>query len=212
MKFNKLTSMHLDVLREIGNIGAGNAATSLSQLLDTKIEMLVPSVNIVSYDEMMELIGGPDQVVVATLFRIYGDVPSTVIFILTVQEAETLVQNMIDDPEFSLMKDDGSSNEMAISALEEVGNIVTGAYISALADFANVNLQPSVPHLGIDMAAAVLTYGLIELSQVSDHAIVIDTKINSNGTNDAIKGNFFLLPDPDSLDELFKALGIDDNE
>jgi len=212
MKFNKLTSMHLDVLREIGNIGAGNAATSLSQLLDAKIEMLVPSVNIVSYDEMMELIGGPDEVVVATLFRVYGDVPSTVIFILTVQEAEALVRNMIDEPEFSLMKDDGSSNEMAISALEEVGNIVTGSYISALADFANVNLQPSVPHLGIDMAAAVLTYGLIELSQVSDHAIVIDTKINSNGTNDAIKGNFFLLPDPDSLGELFKALGIDDNE
>lgn len=212
MKFNKLTSMHLDVLREIGNIGAGNAATSLSQLLDAKIEMLVPSVNIVSYDEMMELIGGPDEVVVATLFRVYGSVPSTVIFILTVQEAEALVRNMIDEPEFSLMKDDGSSNEMAISVLEEVGNIVTGSYISALADFANVNLQPSVPHLGIDMAAAVLTYGLIELSQVSDHAIVIDTKINSNGMNDAIKGNFFLLPDPDSLGELFKALGIDDNE
>ena len=211
MKFNKLKSMHLDVLREIGNIGAGNAATSLSQLLDKKIEMLVPSVNIVSYDEMMELIGGPDEVVVAILFRVYGDVPSTVIFILTVQEAEILVQTMINQPEFSLM-DDGSSNDMAMSALEEVGNIVTGSYISALADFANVNLQPSVPHLGIDMAAAVLTYGLIELSHTSDYAIIIDTKINSIGTNDAIKGNFFLLPDPDSLDNIFKALGINEDE
>lgn len=211
MDYNNLSSMQLDVLREIGNIGAGNAATSLSQLVNKKIDMLVPSVNIVSFDDMMELIGGPDEVVVAILFRIYGDVPSTVIFILSVKEAEVLVQSMLGDSDFSL-SDGGTSNKMAMSALEEVGNIVTGSYIAALSDFANVNLQPSVPHLGIDMAGAVLTYGLIEVSQVSDYAIIIDTKINSSESKNAIKGNFFLLPDPDSLGSLFTALGINDYE
>lgn len=211
MTFKKLSSMQLDVLGEIGNIGAGNAATSLSQLLNEKIDMVIPSVNVVSFDEMMEIIGGPDEMVVAILFRVYGDAPSTVIFILTVEEADTLIQTMLDAPDYSLIEE-GASNKMAMSVLEEVGNIVAGSYIAALSDFTNLHLQPSVPHLGIDMAAAILTYGLIELSQVSDYAIVIDSKVNSNENKSAVKGNFFLLPNPDSLDVIFKALGINDND
>lgn len=207
MSYTNLTSMHVDVLREIGNIGAGNAATSLSQLLNKKIDMVLPSVNIVTFDEMIEIIGNPEEVVVAVLFRIYGDAPSTVIFILTVQEAETLVRSMINDDDFTLTAD-VSSNQIAMSALEEVGNIVTGSYIAALSDFTGLHLQPSVPHLGIDMAASILTYGLIELSQVSDHAIVIDSIVDSKEKENAMKGNLFLLPNPDSLNVIFRALGI----
>ncbi|WP_405102156.1 chemotaxis protein CheC [Oceanobacillus sp. FSL H7-0719] len=211
MSFTNLTSMHVDVLREIGNIGAGNATTSLSQLLNKKIDMVLPSVNIVTFDEMIELIGSPEEIVVAVLFRIYGDAPSTVILILTVAEAETLVRSMTNNPEFTLTMD-VSSDQMAMSALEEVGNIVAGSYIAALSDFTGLHLQPSVPHLGIDMAASILTYGLIELSQVSDHAIVIDSKVDSNEQENTMKGNLFLLPNPDSLNVIFQALGINHNE
>lgn len=211
MGFKKLTDMHVDVLREVGNIGAGNAATSLSQLLHKKIDMVVPSVNIVSFDEMIELFGDPDEIVVAILFRIYGDAPSTVIFVLTVEEAETLIQTMLDDPNFKLLED-SSKNPLALSALEEVGNILTGSYISALSDLTNLHLQQSIPHLGIDMAAAVLTYGLLELSQTSDYAIVIDSKVNSGETMETMTGNFFLLPNPESITVLLKALGINGHE
>lgn len=211
MGFKKLTDMHVDVLREIGNIGAGNAATSLSQLLHKKIDMVVPSVNIVSFDEMIELFGDPEEVVVAILFRIYGDAPSTVIFLLTVEEAETLIQSMLDDPNFKL-SEDSSKNPLALSALEEVGNILTGSYISALSDLTNLHLQQSIPHLGIDMAAAVLTYGLLELSQSSDYAIVIDSKVNSEETKQTMTGNFFLLPNPESIPVLLNALGINGHE
>ncbi len=206
MSYTDLTSIHVDVLREIGNIGAGHAATSMSQLLNKKIDMVLPSVNIVTFDEMIEIIGSPEEVVAAVLFRIYGDAPSTVIFILTVQEAENIVRSMINDNDFTLTAD--SSNQIAMSALEEVGNIVTGSYIAALSDFTGLHLQPSVPHLGIDMAASILTYGLIELSQVSDHAIVIDSIVDSNEKENTMKGNLFLLPNPDSLNVIFKALGI----
>jgi len=204
--------MHVDVLREIGNIGSGNAATALSQLLDNKIDMVGPSVNIVSFNEMMELTGSPDETVVAILFRIYGDAPSTVILILHAEEAEMLIQTMLHDPDF-VLKDDGTdSYTLALSALEEVGNIVAGSYISALSDFTGLHLQPSVPYLGIDMAGAILTYGVLELSQVSDYAIVIDSKVNSYENKKTLQGNFFLLPNPDSLDVIFHALGINGNE
>ena len=211
MKYKSLSSFQFDVLREVGNIGAGNAVTALSQLLNRKIEMAIPSVNVVSFDEMMELIGGPEKKVVAILFRIYGDAPSNVFFVLSVEEAELLIRTMTNNPTYEF-KENISKDSLEFSVLEEVGNIVTGSYISALSDFTHLHLQPSVPHLGIDMAAAVLTYGLIDISQASDYAIVIDSKVNSQGTSDVLEGNFFLLPNPESLQIIFRALGIQENE
>ncbi|WP_010649277.1 chemotaxis protein CheC [Oceanobacillus massiliensis] len=211
MEYINLTYEQKDVLREIGNIGAGNAATSLSKLLNTKVEMNVPSVNIVSYDEIMELIGGPDETIVGLMFRILGEAPGTVYLILSVDEAEYLVRILTNDPGYSLF-DGERENELAMSALHEIGNIVTGSYLTALSDFTKINMQPSVPYLGIDMAGAILTVGLLEISQVTDYAIIIDTEINNDDSPEGIHGNFFLLPDPESFSKLFNALGINDDE
>lgn len=211
MTYENLSPIQFDALREIGNIGAGNAATALSQLLDQKVNMVIPTVKIVTFDEMMDLIGGPDASVVAILFRVFGDAPLHVFFVLSIEEAELLVQTMTHNPTFSLM-DENSANKINYSVLEEVGNIVAGSYISALSDFTNLNFQPSVPHLGIDMAAAILTYGLIDISQVSDYAIVIDSKVNSEDSDNTMKGNLFLLPHPESLQTIFSSLGIKEYE
>ncbi|HLR41067.1 MAG TPA: chemotaxis protein CheC [Virgibacillus sp.] len=209
---NNLSSMQLDVLREIGNIGAGNAATSMSELLNKKINMQIPSVNIVSFDEMMNLIGGPDNVIVAIYFRMQGEAPGTVYFILTVEEAEYLVRQMMPEAKLEISGGEESS-ELTISILQEIGNILTGSYLSALSDFTNINMKPSVPYLNVDMAGAILTIGLLELSQVSDHAIIIDTKINDGDTQQhGVTGHLFLLPDLDSFPKLFAALGVDDHE
>lgn len=207
MTYAGLSQLQLDALSEIGNIGAGNAATSLSQLLNKKIDMKMPQVEIVKFDHMMELIGGPDEIIVALLFQVSDDLPCHVYFILTVEEAEALVQSITGLEEFSLLQDMGT-NEFAVSALKEIGNIVIGSYLSALSDFTKLNLQPSIPHLAVDMAAAILTVGLLEISQVSDHVITINTSIKSNSVEN-IEGQFFLLPEPESLHMLFEALGID---
>ncbi|WP_339227730.1 chemotaxis protein CheC [Oceanobacillus sp. FSL K6-2867] len=211
MEFVQLTTIQKDVLREIGNIGAGNAATSLSALLNKKIEMNVPSVSIAGFDEIMELTGGSENTIVCLLFRIQGEAPGTVYLIFTIEEAEYFVSELTNDPDFSLFHSE-QENEMALSALQEIGNIVTGSYLTALSDFTSINMKPSVPYLGIDMAGAVLTVGLLELSQISDYAIVINTEISHDGTNKDIQGNFFLLPDPESFAKIFSALGIYDYE
>jgi|SRR5690625_4714887 len=211
MRMNNLSRMQLDVLREIGNIGAGNAATSMSELLNKKINMQIPSVNIVSFDEMMNLIGGPDNVIVAIYFRVQGEAPGTVYFILTVEEAEYLVRQMMPEAKLEISGGEESS-ELAISILQEIGNILTGSYLSALSDFTNINMKPSVPYLNVDMAGAILTISLLELSQVSNHAIIIDTTINDDDPQDGITGHLFLLPDLESFPELFAALGVDDHE
>ncbi|MDR4886476.1 chemotaxis protein CheC [Fredinandcohnia sp. QZ13] len=206
--FQRINSTHLDILKEIGNIGAGHSATALSKLLHRKIDMQVPNVRIVSFDEMMEFAGGAENIVAGIFLRIEGDLTGNMFFILQLPQATTLIQDVIGDKNFSFASD--SQNEMGISAFQEVGNILSGSYLTSLSDFTGLNLYPSVPGFSIDMVGAIIGYGLLELSQVSDFAIVIETEIkeNENPDNNNINGHFLLLPDPDSFEKIFTALGV----
>ncbi|WP_277677854.1 chemotaxis protein CheC [Gracilibacillus dipsosauri] len=206
-RLDQLTQIHLDVLKEIGNIGAGNAATALSELLNKKIDMSIPYIKIVDFNELIDLVGGPERLIVAVFLRIQGDAPGSMFFILSPEEADTLVQQLTGDNHFqtTLMED----NPLAYSALSEVGNILSGSYLSSLSDFTTLNLQPTVPTLVIDMAAAILMEGLVEISQESDYAIMIDTMIEEGeNVGTQVKGHFFLLPDPESFAKIFRALGV----
>ncbi|MDP4083058.1 MAG: chemotaxis protein CheC [Bacillota bacterium] len=205
---SQFTSIHLDILKEIGNIGSGNAATALSKLLNKKIEMRVPNVKIVSFDEMMEMAGGAENVVASVFLRIEGEIPGSMFFVLPLRQATHFIQQMIGDINFSF--EEPPYNEIALSAFQELGNILSGSYLTALSDFTDLSLYPSVPALGIDMVGAIISFGLIEHSQVSDYAIVIDTSLNEEGSTDSerVKGHFFLLPDPSSFQILFDALGV----
>lgn len=208
----KITSIHLDILKEIGNIGAGNAATALSKLLNKKIDMKVPDVRIVSFDEMMNITGGAENVVAGVFLRIEGDAPGSMFFVLPIEQATHFIREMIGDENFQLGAPPYS--EMGLSALQELGNILSGSYLSSLSDFTNLLLYPSVPALSIDMVGAIISYGLIELSHVSDYAIVIDTALNDDEeiNKECVKGHFFLLPDPESFDIIFKSLGVSHND
>lgn len=205
---NHIQSIHLDLLKEIGNIGAGNAATALSKLLNKKIDMKVPNVKIVSFDEMMDMAGGADNVVASVFLRIEGEVPGSMFFMLPIEQATNFIRDMIGDKNIQL--DTPPYDELSLSALQELGNILAGSYLSSLSDFTNLSLYPSVPALAIDMVGAIISYGLIELSQVSDYAIVITTALNEEEENysDSVNGHFFLLPDPDSFNILFESLGV----
>jgi chemotaxis protein CheC len=205
--WNQFQEIQLDLLKEIGNIGAGNAATALSSLVQKTIDMRVPNVKLLSFDEITESVGGPEEVVVSIFLRIEGDIPGSMFFFLDQEAAKKLLNSILGGV---IESEELPFNEMEISALQEVGNILSGSYLSALADFTKLNLQPSVPALAIDMAAAILSYGLIEISKAGDYALMIDTSfLDINGNTDRnIKGQFVLLPDPDSFPILFKALGV----
>ncbi len=206
--FGRINSTHLDILKEIGNIGAGHSATALSKLLNRKIDMQVPNVRIVSFDEMMEFAGGAENIVAGIFLRIEGDLTGNMFFILQLPQATKLIQDLVGDKSFSF--ESNVQNELGISAFQEVGNILSGSYLTSLSDFTGLNLYPSVPGFSIDMVGAIIGYGLLELSQVSDFVIAIETEINENENpdNNNINGHFLLLPDPDSFDKIFTALGV----
>ncbi|MEI4768554.1 chemotaxis protein CheC [Psychrobacillus sp. FJAT-51614] len=203
-----ITSMHLDVLKEIGNIGAAHAATSLSTLLNKKIDMKVPKVEMVSFDEMMELAGGPDSVVAGIFLRIEGDVTGSMFFVLPVEQANRFIRRLVQDDHFDFQT--GEISEIGASAMQELGNILSGSYLSALSDFTGLKIYPTVPALSIDMVGAIISFGLVEVSHVSDYVIVIDTAINEEDVPnvESVRGHFFLLPDPESFESIFLALGV----
>ena len=206
----KITSLHLDVLKEIGNIGAAHAATALSDLLNKKIDMRVPKVEMVSFNDMMELVGGSENVVVGIFLRIEGDAEGSMFFVLPIEQGNRFIRRLINDESFDFSPPPVS--ELGLSAMQEMGNILSGSYLSALSDFTGLKIYPTVPGLSVDMFGAIISIGLIELSHISDHVIVINTSIlddeQEQGDKESVRGHFFLLPDPDSFEAIFQALGV----
>ncbi len=201
-----ISEFHLDVLREIGNIGAGNAATALSKLLGKPVDMNVPRVLVLPFQEIAEFVGGEESLIVTVFLRIEGDISGNMFFILNFDTARVLAKELLQGHEEATGE---FFTEIELSALQEIGNILAGSYLTSLANLTKLNLQPSVPALAIDMAGAILGYGLIELGKSGDYALVIDTMIEPGQDQQySLSGNFFLLPDPDSFEKLFASLGV----
>lgn len=201
ISIEEMNSMQLDVLKEVGNIGAGNAATALAKMLNRKIDMNVPKVEILEFKEVAELLGGAEIPVCGIYFGVDGDLTGNIMFLLTLKSSR-LLANML------LLKEEDSEilNEIDQSALQEIGNILSGAYISSLTTLTGLDMKISIPSLTTDMAGAILSVPIIQYGQVGDKVLLIETEFHEG--NDEIKGYFFLIPDVDSFEILLKSLGV----
>jgi chemotaxis protein CheC len=196
-----MNSEQIDVLKEIGNIGAGNAATALSKMIAKRIDMDVPKVNILEFKDVAELVGGPETVVIGIYFKVTGDITGSIMFLLDQSSAKLLISLLMPIGEIS-----NQLNDMEISALQEVGNILAGAYLSSLSSLTGLKLVVSIPSLASDMAGAILSVPVILFGQVGDKVMLIETDFIEGSQH--VKGNFFLIPDEDSFATLLKSLGV----
>lgn len=199
-----LDSLQIDVLREIGNIGAGNAATALAKMLNKKVDMDVPKVRILEFKDINDILGGAETLVVGILLRVNGDIAGDIMFILELDAARVLVNILMGKP----VDNTDEFSEMDISALKEVGNILTGSYLNALSTLTNLKIMPSVPDVAIDMAGAILSVPAIEFGKVGDTILYIETAFTEGSTR--VVGDFLLIPDVESYSILLKALGVID--
>lgn len=138
--FKHYKDFKMDVLKEVGNIGAGNAATALSQLLNKPIDMAVPKVQLLNFEEITDKVGGAEELVYAVFLRVEGEAPGNLFFILSPEAAMNLLSR-IAGIELSSNEELG---EMELSALSEIGNILAGSYLSSLADFTALSMYPTV--------------------------------------------------------------------
>ena len=198
-----LSDMQLDVLQEIGNVGAGNSATALSRLIQHRIEMNVPQVALVPIEDVPEFVGGPELVVVGIFLRVYGKAPSNILLLIPRDSAFALADTMCGREVGTTTKELSPMDE---SALMEVGNILAGSYLNAFYSFTGISMLPSVPALAVDMAGAILNVVLVQLGEMGDHALLIET--NFVADDRSIKGHFFLVPDPGSLSSIMNAVGV----
>lgn len=203
--FKQLNEFYLDILKETGNIGAGNAATALAELIRKKITMDVPSVKIIEFNKVNELMGSAEKLVAGVLIKILGDLPGYILFIMEYRTALILIDSILTVNRTS-NTDFGEQKDIETSAIIEVGNIVAGSYLSALASLTGLKVKTSVPSIAIDMAGAILSVPAIEFGKVCDVVLYIETKFSEGTAN--IKGHFILVPALDSFDILMKALGV----
>src|SRR5690625_1768076 len=139
-----LSNLQKDALKEICNIGAGNATTSLSQLMDKKIVMNVPKVKVIPFDEVMHMIGGPEQIVVGMYFKIHGEAPGTVYFILSVEEAEAVIYDVTGGLKIDLLYNSSEERKLGLYELQEIGNIINGYSLSEHLNITNLLIITSL--------------------------------------------------------------------
>lgn len=199
---DSIDSSYLDVLREIGNIGAGNATTALAQMLQRKVDMKVPKADLFEFRDLGDAIGGEETIMSGVYMVVEGDIQGSMMFLLEKESARHLVNQMLGgygDPNAE------EFGEMEISVLKEIGNIMTGAYLNSLSDLTGLKIYPSAPDLTIDMAGAILSVPAIEFGVLGDKILMIQTRF----TDDlAIDGFFILVPDLDSYKRIMESLGM----
>ena len=200
LDLNNMDGVYFDVLKELGNIGAGNATTALAQLLDTKVDMKVPKVALLDFKEVGEAMGGEEQIMAGIYQVVEGDITGSIMFLLEEQSARTLVSKLM-----GVDASQGEFTEMEISALKEIGNIITGSYLSSLSTLTNLKIISSIPEISIDMAGAILSVPAIEFGTLGDKILLIQTAFTDDVKLD---GYFILVPDLESYDKILGSIGM----
>ena len=202
VNYENLNDMHMDVLREIGNIGAGNAATSLSVMLGQPIDIALPRVNLVEFNAVADSVGGPETLTYGVLLDLFGDIKGMVMFLLDKNFAH-LVLNVLMGGHFSNFDE---MDEMALSAIKEVGNILSAAYVRSIADLTQLDIQVSVPEVSIDMAGALLSVPLIRFGAIGDRVLFIEENFQSSA--ESVASHMILFAEVESLNLMLSKLGI----
>lgn len=200
LTLDSVTEQYFDVLKELGNIGAGNATTALAQMLQCKVDMKVPQVKLLDFSEVGEMMGGEEQIMAGIYLCVEGDITGSIMFLSQKEAARHLVSKLM-----GMELPDQEFGEMEVSALKEIGNIITGAYLNSLSTITNLKIYPSVPDLTIDMAGAILSVPAIEFGTLGDKILMIQTQFTDDYELD---GYFILVPDLESYAKILGALGL----
>ena len=203
-----LKAIQLDALREVANIGAGHAATALSQMVGETIMISVPTINVTPLEEVPPQVAAPDEPVAAVLMHMLGDLTGRTLLVFPRRTALRLASLLMRRPTERRDDDGAPFSEMDQSAIKEAGNILSSAYMNALSDFMGMMLLPSPPSLAVDMSNAVLTTTYLQFGTDKDYVFCVESEFLMNDTDEKLRGFFLLLPDPASLQAILKAVRV----
>lgn len=198
---SRLTPFQIDAMRELGNIGAGNSATALAQFLGREIQMEVPSARILSLEEIPQIMGGEETFVGCVLFRVLGEAPGKIVYLVEENSMDRLLTLALGQETGSII------GEMERSALQEIGNILSGSFLNSINKMTGFNCVQSLPSFVMDMAGAILGSIAAYEGQFGENALFLETSFSEG--NNKIFSKFFLIPEPGSLEKMLEAIGAE---
>jgi len=202
--YDKMGNNHLDLLKEIGNVGAGNAATALSTMINKKVDITVPDVKVVPIAKVPFILPNPEELVVGIKMDVLGDVEMETLLIFDSKGAKELINLLMMG--MVTVEDITQIGDMEKSAMKEVGNIICGSYITALANFTGLYLDPLPPDISVDMISAIISEVSLQVAYTDDRIIFIETLLNIQDVE--ITGYIFMIPKGESLEKIFKSMGL----
>lgn len=201
--YDNMNDLKMDALREIGNIGSGNAATALASLLNIPVDIQVPSVKILDYSQVVEAMGGPEKMLLGVLLSMSGDVHGMMMFLQEKEFVHTTLNSLLQQnfSDFSMI------DEMGYSAMHEVANIMASSYVNAVGMLTELDIFTSVPSLTVDMLGAILSVPAIYYADISDKIIFIEGSFICAGNHS--NSHILMIPDNDSLYTIMEKLGLE---
>ena len=201
--YEEMNELEMDILKEIGSIGGGNAATAMSSMLNAKVNMSLPGVEILGFNEALDHLGDPEELVAAIFVEMSGELSGIMLFVLTKEFSDEILFRMLGKADSDFL----ALDEIDSSVLIEIGNIVISSYITAMASLTGVNVELSVPQLALNMLGGIMSVPIAMMGQHSDRIMMITGEFKIDGK--ALNSNMLLLPDVESLNVLMKKLGVE---
>jgi chemotaxis protein CheC len=202
--YEELNEMQIDVLREIGNIGGGNAASALASILDEKVDMTLPNVRITGFDQAVEDLGGAETMTVSVLVSFSGEAEGMIVFLINMEDAKRIMSLLLGG---SAEDDDDELSDMELSAIKEIGNILAASYINSIASLTGLRIDVSVPYVAIDMVGALMSVPIIEFGAIGDKLMFIEE--NFIGERGNLNSNIIMFAEINTLKIIMEKLGIE---
>jgi len=200
---DNINEIHIDVLREIANIGSGNAASSLSRMIGHSVNIQIPDISIKGFNEAIEVLGGPETLMVGTLLFLSGGINGMIMFLLPVDVVCDLVNMLM----FTEIKNHEEIDEMGYSVINECSNIMSASFVTAVADMTDMVIDISPPEATLDMLGSIMSVPSIYFADIGDSLLLMTNELEIEGKKTS--ANVLLLPDMPSLSKLMSSLGID---
>lgn len=201
-RYDEMNGLGLDLIREIGSIGTGNAATALSSMVGESVRMTLPDVQILGYNEAIKSLGDPEEIVAAILVKMSGEINGLMLFILKLDFINEVLSRVMSHK----IDDYYQLNVLETSALEEIGNIVISSYVNAMSTLSDVTINLSVPSIAINMLGGILSVPMVEFGYVTDKMMMISGQFVIGGK--VLHSDLLMMPDIESLNFLMEKLGI----
>lgn len=201
--YEDMNALELDVIKEIGSIGTGNAATALSQVLRKTTRMSLPAAYVLGYNEAIEMVGMPEEIVAAVLVKMSGEINGMMLFILKIDFINAVLDSVLSRD----INDYMDLTELEKSALEEIGNIIISSYVNAMSGLTGVAIKLSIPSIAINMLGGILSVPMAEFGYETDKLMMINGKFIVD--NKVLDSNLLMMPDIQSLNYLMQKLGVE---